>query len=418
MEKLSFELQKKIINFRNDVTFVNFSGELINNTDLCKKLENKYAQLSIESKINYQNLKKSAHNYCKVLKENQIILDGILFEIISYGIGENLGNRHLVALRSIDSKGEETYFACYRSNSEGGFFRLCLFVFNSLEKGFHYVIASFIDMRLQMFMNNYLKNKVFDKNFKSACKFSQSIYEKKYEDFGKFLIYKEKNYIEANKHVYDESRLEKSKAFDVLVNCKIGECLNFKVSLEYFKTNLVTNKEIAKIMDELMQNYKKPLSSIDTLRIIFKTISNYLQRNLTYNKNSLEYIENFTSKFDENVSFSHRIYKILIKENSSDKEYILYFSQYKTTLKGFSDEYTIPIIVVPVDSKATKYGTYEKVVDVSIYNHKIMEYQHQIKVNCYEGDDAKRNLGRYCFIGDLASDMWPMNTKEFRNQLR
>lgn len=130
-------------------------------------------------------------------------IDGIRFKLIEKG---KKGKYNVVKLISFDGS-ETTELVFYHSNSQGGFWRLCFssLMFNMLikkysnhyEKGENYTLSSFIDIRLQIFINNNI-----DTLKEGECDVDYCPYKKCDEELDTDDVYN--SYIKGKKGIKDD----------------------------------------------------------------------------------------------------------------------------------------------------------------------------------------------------------------------
>lgn len=284
----------------------------------------------------------------------------------------------------------DKYIIAYRSNSEEGMWRLCAYDGGTyFHKGCDYIASSLIHYDLQKIMNDayYLLEK-FDIKKGTYCN---------YNDYPTKKII---NYLD------NKNRLHNNPIFYPIQICASGKCFLSESPLEQYKNNLKKNKD--KYHEDMLNffNNGNNLSKTEQITKIKKIISLYLEKYFD-NDGTCEHIYDYFFSY-KSIRFDYAIYKTIIKnkENNYDK-YIIYFQKVEYTNKenkSYNGTYYLPLIVVPHTATVNEFGLYNEYVDVGIYNHKILEYTDQCSL-----DDPTRNVYEYTFMGDLLTNMWPLN---------
>ena len=358
---------------------------------------------TVDKRNIFTNHKKKIGNYIFVLGKYTFTKD----------------NRNHINLKSIftDQTGtkKETIFACYRSRSEGGFWRSCIPRFNIpdrgwYEKGANYITSSFIHLDLQIFINsNYDKLTEVGENLISA-------------------------YCNANKELfhflYDENRFAKDDVLAPLKDCKAGECFksygicdfvkklgdkNLKSSYEIDLHSLLSSK-----LTELTCNQPPHMQLNANLNehigIFYEGLSEYLSKYFKI-ENYHRFIGSFSDGFYD-YKVTNTLYELHITNLESNKKYILYLNNYNYFNKPeqFNGIYKHITNIVPIESKITKFGLYSEIMDVGTYIYKPIEYLVQCQLNNRTRVINTGGFGGcYVFIGDFQTNVWPLNYINIQN---
>jgi len=310
----------------------------------------------------------------------KIKIDDIYFMIICKS--RDRDGRELFLLKSSltnDFKNEFKMIKFYRSLSELNFLRLATKDFprsSKYHKGkFHYTQQSFIDIRLQKFININISNIPFNTDF--------------YIEYNPEII----------KHIDDEKRALENVLFQ-----------KYEDQCGFYTDELIDYQETLKIM---------------------KNISKELKDNYNFSNN--RYIYNYDID-DKDIKFSYNLYSIYLNNYSDPKEnlILLYMivdfckynnksfiikafdnniSQFQNLDIGKECKYTnfyTPVFLTTEDSKITEYGTYNKYVVGKNYICKFLDYNQQCNYleefsnTCYLDNN-------YLIIADRYVDLFPFN---------
>ena len=348
--------------------------------------------------------------------KNTISIDENTFMLISRG--KSNGRDH-VELKNLNRNYNN--FAFYRSNSEGGLWRMCLFKNNHYEKGENtdYITATFISMELQMFINERYKHVPFNENIIDKCEYEYDRYNNPIYERIRHLPYK----------IDGEIAREKIEnfAFEPLELCRAADCfknndtvgdfkhtLSYKINikeLDYYRNNLFLKLDKIK---KFKKSGKERTMSENIIRI-YKAVSAYMNDIFVCDLDTKRFIGSFDFKISDDISIDHKFYQIQIKNRIDKKEYYLYYSQYyfyNMLNPLYNGDYSIVLNVVPKGTKTDEYGLYNKILSLGVYIYKILEYEGQVNFSKKERD--KRSIigpkrERYNFIGDFMTNVWPLD---------
>ena len=367
-----------------------------------------------------------------------ITIDNITFTYLSSYI-DPIGSRGVCQLTANDGSIKKL-LTFYTSISEGGYWRFAIKESNSYLKGSDYVVTTFVHLQLQDFIN---------KNFNF-----QKLEEPKRQDY-----YELKN--DFNEIVDSPERKQDDPVFDVLNSCLSAYCfvkedkffektkfnvynitdnlakINNQYSLKF--RELLEKSGLFQKIDELSkgseglnisQEVDEPECQMgiraDIIRKFFSAVSEYMElyfRILTPNPT---FVTSFKKTFENNfgkIMLDTQIYELKIQNKENNYDYRLYYSTYQLTDEAkearknvfgfyevygkfeFNGKYRNIVIVVPSHAKINLFGVYDKVVYAGVYVYKIMEYISQ----CPLSRGRMISLLHYFFIGDLISDVWPLN---------
>ena len=338
-----------------------------------------YKKKYIKYKEKYLKLKQVGGISKKnIITDNTDIItkiDDIYFMIICKNI-EN--GREIFLLKTSlinDFTNENNYklISFYRSSSELKFLRLGILysdIYHYYKGKYHYVQQTFIDIRLQKFINNKLDSIPINLNFTIEQE----------EDFGIIM-----------KHIDDENR---------------------KIEIEHFK-----------------QDIDYCINSGDPYKIINEMKKLSIKLNEVYNYNKPNYHYNYV----KNGYYSYNLYSIeLIPKTTKEETLMLYymiidFCKYDDTKNFIIDaidiniskfqnldigkqckytEFYLPVFLTTKDSKITEYGTYSKYVLAVNYICKFLNYHHLCTNLEYSLNKCSKN---YSIIADRYIDIFPFN---------
>jgi hypothetical protein len=327
----------------------------------------------------------------------------------------------------------------YRSGSEAGIWRACNAFGKQIDKGSNYVTSSFVDMRLQMFINeNYdrLPRIEFEqgKNKLSMCQTADSAF-----------------------NVNNRDRFyEADGVFRPLRVCTVDTCFTRKGS-----RNLNITGYLEKLEDEYSQRFLELYNEIyeelsverpedTTLKMsaaIIQTISRYMEENFELHQDYCEYLGDYVFDISVDIPFAihhrflqHRVthrntgdvYNIIVSKYTIDHGRLLpdlkKVTEWKPAFletpsmhgKEFLYKGNFLINMVPVTSRCNQYGLYTEILDAGPLIGKMFEYSRQ----CHLGQmtalneaiktsrllaTQERDSFMYIFHGYMYKNMWPLS---------
>jgi len=345
----------------------------------------------------------------------KFVKDDIEFTLIDRNVP--LGRDH-VRIRSHNLKTKKTInFVCYRSNSEVGLWRACVYWagVKTYYKGSDYITSTFINIELQNFINiNYEKLPKLDKDFTIYC-----------STFSKDDTLQE--YVKTTKElevIISTPREVEDQIFKVFKICGAGMCFKTSFVIDNFIKNLKDNEVYEKEFKTILQK-DKPINDQNEVDLIYGKPDKYLHVNIKHvYKSMTELMSKYFILLDtksvyigsnkvvyNDTTIDLKFYQRTIKNTINSNEYNLFYAKYtfmKTGSPHNGTYYTI-INVLPKDAKLIEFGIYDKIVSAGTYIYKILEYKEQCKI-----DDRGRSVdvdrkSCYVFIGDFMSDLWPLN---------
>ena len=130
---------------------------------------------------------------------------------------------------------------------------------------------------------------------------------------------------------------------------------------------------------------------------------------------NVPYGKGYDQKYDLNQKIKISIFKIFLKLKEEDIPFVLFYGKYNYKncikkqdgkfyeLEEEAKSYKIILNLLKADNHITKYGIYDHFINSGIYVYKIFEYNQQIS---YHKNQISSD---YTFIGDLLTNMWPLN---------
>jgi len=324
--------------------------------------------------LNYIKIKKFFDNKIIDIKNYlSIIINNIEFILLVYSPKGN-DDKGCLWVKSIKN-GENYYFSLYRSDSEGGFWRLGYKEkeddrINMYKGDTDYVQQTFIHLKLQIFINENL-TKINKNSISITPALSKS-------PFLNTNTNEEKNMIN------DKNRLL------YLCNGDGSEYKNNKCGDKITKQNV---NEMSKIIES------------------------------NYNLGNFEFVNNYKFKKNSdslNIDLNAKIYKIelLLKKNLNNNDLYLYFMKYNLSYKKLTsiniekDDYFIPLLIISKDSSINEYGLYTKYVHAGNYICKLFEYN----IQCHENEKYIDKCSKtYSYMGELYNKIFP--DKKLVNQI-
>ena len=369
--------------------------------------------------------------------EKSNVVDGLQIDdyIFKLLYKNNTNGRPFVVIQSINTIDNTIkHFLVYRSFSEGGIWR----IFSGYDqakyfnKGVDYITSSNIHILLQLYINEQ-----YDK------------LDTKEYILGMFTIDDKlkSNIVEVENIVNNKLRINKEAAFDVLQFCDTGLCFQSLYSNKIttmlasirsatidanFKSRILSF--IVKYMYKDNDNNKIKIHG-ESLRELYNIMSYYMGLHFTKisERTYIGKMELHVKLESMYVTILHNVYNIKIKSNESSTVYDVIYSKYtfvnhqmeehgeercKSSSKNYSGEYNIILNIVPENAKINQYGLYDKIVSVGSYIYKPFEYIFQVNINkkdrpfidsCRSVSDKTLGDKGYYFIGDILSNVWPIN---------
>ena len=334
--------------------------------------------------------------------ENTISIGNFDFTVLSKGFAND--RDHVLIESKNKESGEISKFVCYRSLSESGIWRVCIFT-GGYVKGINYIVSSFVNMDLQNKINQIYNSIQNEENIIKYCHIDKDAPNKS-------------NSEKLMQIINDNNRFHLDPIFNTLSKCSPGVCFNKHIGIIenlLAKRGGPTYEYEAKLKDiikskKLSQSIMHPTKEQD-IKIYYDSMSTYLSEYFKLKTEIINQIGTFEFKFGTNITFKHNFYSVVISNTVLNLDYNLYFSKYEyinnnnTTFNGIY--YTV-LNVIPIDSNTNQFGLYEKIISAGVYIYKIMDYRDQV------GLDSTRNIELndgtiYQFFGDLVTDVWPLN---------
>jgi len=333
----------------------------------------------------------------------QITINGITFTLV-YKIYDS--DRLKIKIKS-----QSKEFLLYQSNSELGFWRLCLNLnrnSNYLYKGkLDYVQSTFVHLELQKFINeNIDKVKLVTNQILSQCRytFSEEIKE----------TINDKNRIIANEEPFDEiNQIEKTKCgrippeIDIATPPASPRSPRTPESLPQIQVDKQT-KHVQNILKQFSKRFKEVYD---------------------FNETSLTSMFTTNFVFQEVLHTTNTIYSIILDRkiyDSSKKtnQIILYFniSVFNTTsiLSSDSPYYTsitkicdtpihfFPFLLTPINSTINRFGLYTTYIPCGIYICKPFDYHTKYK-QCTLSEITNYTCTKlYSYIGNRYKTLFPL----------
>jgi len=330
---------------------------------------------------------------------NSIIIDDYKFTLLNKGMANN---REHVLLESINIKSNDkkSIFAYYRSNSEGGYWRACVWGwYGAYDKGINYVTSSFINIELQNFINQQYNSLSNIENILHNC-------------YLKTLLNNKAD--ELMDQIYNEDRIQQDLIIDVISDCKAGECFRSDFDIKKYINGLSDKWAYEKELKGLLQQIDTEQSLNEIIKKMYENISKFMEDYFTCDLDTISYIGKYIFKYTSDIQISNEFYKVNIENRKHQTKYTLFYSKYEYENKKrpkFNGTYYCIVNMVPTDSQITKYGLYDKIVSAGVYIYKIIEYKQQCNI-----DDGDRHIESpsggdacYTFIGDFITNLWPLN---------
>ncbi len=340
-------------------------------------------------------------------------------EYIFYPLARYNNVRQFIELRSINKiKGNETEFTVYTSQSEGGLFRFCSKTpgENKLDKGSHYIVDTFIDMRLQNYLTKVFNNipiipskPLCETNWNFFSEFSKRVVPIPCLEIMNICNNQGSEHCLTVKSLNNFLGLKTAYDLEIVIE---------RYGLEPYWTEF---KEIArKNLDEMVPQehtfnflaklYYLSLSQYLRRYIkILDTEPRFLYSNVNYIKPGNKYFKKIFIKnnfFEVDILIEGVPFTLILS-----KYYIKFFSRKKShitmddinSISHHSDKvHCIITNIIPKSSMITKYGVYSKIVNVGSLIYKPIEYSKQCDVLEVCNED-------YTYIGNILENIYPVN---------
>jgi hypothetical protein len=320
--------------------------------------------------------------------EQHITIDDIEFKVESC-CKKDVLNREIMKVNSKTVDGKEETFCVYRSNSETGLWRLYVVLQGSYWKGTNYVTSSFINMELQLFLNEYSK-----KSHQFPLLTEADAMECNQKMGERLAVLYEPTYSNSDEPV-----------FLALESCKPGDC---------FKSSDNVTAAIQRINDLLPASMKQTVAVGDVyslLRSFYDASSLLLERNFSLVDNSNQYLGKQEFEYTgKKFRVVHNFYSVVIESNHSKKKFTVIYSKYTLTMRHsprFDGEHFIIVNILPQNTRVTPVGIYNQAMDVGPIVYKMFEYASQCPIGTKDRS-IPGSEGCYAYIGDLQENVWPL----------
>ncbi len=360
-----------------------------------------------------------------------IRIDRHSFQLVS----KNYSDSYL--LIKINNINEHISFTVYRSNSHGGIFRLCTRTAEGsghLYKGeIDYVTQTFIHMELQKFIVQNYRNLIVDDTLNVISCPAKTSKVGPADDFYD-------NYIS----VYD--RRVKNELLDKLVgiDCGVGfasitSLLENVLKMHDLPSNFrLIQKRILSIINPaynldtlsirpsaspLVAEYMRTNPSVEIkkriLRVYLEYISIYLTNkyDILEGTNKLLFEDTYTIPKIDGLEIRMKYYSIVIrnKKNPMQTLTVIYaiYNIISDRYKQLEGRYSIVFNIIPHQNEIisaplnknyiNRIGLYRYFMSVGIYLCKIFDYAEQVRTI------ADKTYGGYVFLGDLYSNLFPVD---------
>jgi len=343
-------------------------------------------------------------------------------------------------------------FFVYRSNSEGGTLRLFLYDNQQgvLLKGEHYIVTTSLHNDLLKFINNCDINNsipnlddtseyknIFEKFFINTSKITDVTIKYMYEDV----------FVNKSRYISDPSN-NNYKIFLPISFCKPGICFKEVTSIQDYITKIHECGKKNEYCKKLYEQYDI-LKTDDALKsvgsfsaLVYGAISEYLHNYYSIDNNSITDYGEYNFNFENRFNIKSKYYQIIVKNKRDGSQLkILYMKYFYKNMsvsvsvlkepiqkhqKIFDKEYVYIANIIPITSKITKYGIYDKIINPGSYIYKPFDYNSQIHIfENYNEEPAfghqsimrfvpKGKVGNtlyaYYFIGDINDGIFPFPT--------
>ena len=371
-----------------------------------------YLKITIDNILNHIN---TLENEELPTSFPSITIDGINFTLLSKKSINLTDNRYIILY-----KVNEILYTSYKSHSDVNW-RVSLLNHGHYEKGNDYVTTTQVHQHLQCFFNEKftILHEMSELVYTCIMKHTANIINDD-EEFQNRIV-------KAGEYTHD--------VFEPLKICVSGECFtnrtsyDIKTAFSAFKYNNPTNiytTYMTQQIDAIKTNnptlFNKDILNtnesehIQLYKLIVQVFSTYMQHFFTI-IGSPTFICDRLAKVPYSVhskltqSINIKIYELILQLNDSDIQFKLYYGTYtykpyKTgTISDSPISYKIILNLVLYNSRIIKYGLYDKYISAGIYLYKMFEYHSPRTQVAYSDNQIP---GDYTFIGDLLTNMWPL----------
>jgi len=359
-------------------------------------------------------------------------------------------NYDLVCIQSTHESGDPNFeFYVYRSNSEGGIFRLCSRrEDDGFEKGQNYVTTTFVHHDLQKFIiDNYRRINIvritpdncprsFEKKRHLNNKTTLQYINKRYHEDKQFELFKEigdcgnifehtlpilKNIFNIRERCDNDIAIRHINNFIRKINKMFDENRTFKYApgkgsdFEQIKRNEDLNEKFQKYLEFWEKEIIRTPFNVDNKIVIFKMVinmmSNYFQNIFEIiSDNKFLFNYNYTLPKARGISINCNIYSIKIRNKTTRSEFNVINMMYQINgVRKYDGHYGIILNIIPDPAIINRLGLYNKFLDIGGYICKIFDYNVQVPT-VVVGTDVSRKVGdHYTFIGDIYKGQYPLN---------
>jgi len=167
------------------------------------------------------------------------------------------------------------------------------------------------------------------------------------------------------------------------------------------------NNQYEKELNDILKNNLNKDDFNYKVKMFYYSISEFISRHFTLITKQSTFIGNNIVKYPT-ATFNLEFYKDIIKNNITNQEYDLVYTKYILN----NIKYYAIINVVPINSKINNFGLYDNIVSAGVYISKILEYKEQCSIS---GININIDKTCYIFIGNLMTNMYPLNIIKNRN---
>lgn len=320
------------------------------------------------------------------------------------------GKRFAILNKYYDDDGSHIYLTM--TNNEGKPFfiwsapymsqwRLGAFVgTGQLFKGEHYVCSSLLDFRLQEYVNSVV-DKIPKRDFNEFHKIWG-------QDWTYTSIITEKTKSLNNEHTPIFNKLSSTYVCPLLKNIQHGgvKKKNIPAPITLKTQPVSSNIEVAIDNQGSGQHKSYYEYTIEEIKDIYSEISKIMSENFTLVNDTSNNIMEYYNKLNDGLEVRGKV-KMVIIQNKSDKNlYKLYYINYNYTHSGNID-YNSPLLITKHESIIRDYGTMDY-YNPGAYCCKIIDYIKQNQ-DILKQESNRRINEKYVFIGDLRTNLWPLN---------
>ena len=332
----------------------------------------------------------------------------------------NSNNNGNNCISNNNTNSQNTSFIVYRSNSNTGFWRLCMNKINNGQFDYRYkgnddyIQQTFVNLQLQKFINDNLMN-IKDNTLEDtiSCNFN---YISKLRDFN-IIENIEKHINNKNRKLffnYSKDEINKcgKKKYNPILLINFSKLLSNNYTVEYLKT-IYENYSFKYINKDFQYEINGNIYSVNLIKQTKHNNTLHKKKNNNNNNinNTFKQLDLFFFNSKSNNS------KFTKKNNNKTKiPLVLYFLNYNLTLTKninpinsttiFKNQY-IPILLTYNKSKITKYGLYSNYIRSGNYICKVFDYTSQ----CSTLEKEKHCFGEYTYIGDRYNKLFPFEDK-------